>query len=520
MKNICARGLTIKWLTVLTAALVIVLAGVLVLSFYGVPCIVDLKVASSVRLENDTEQWDRFLDLPIPVITNVYLFTVTNSEDVLKGALPVVQEVGPYVYRQNLTRRILSTDSSEDSVTYEKHTAITFDQELSGDHTEDDMVTVINPALLVLTQITSSVEQLVVTGCLEKIFPPEYVKLFIHSDVRTLMFEGFPFANMTEEMGYACNIVRNQVIQKTKVMKNVEYIYNEEFPEVVQMLKFSYLGFKTQHPDGVYTVNRGIDDISKLGTIMRWNYSPFTPYYGRMESLNNDTCKRVRGGDSMIYPPSVSKDSSFEIFSTDICRTVKLSYAGEGTYEGIKGYRFEPSEDTFYPVTPNVENDCYCTKRTLNPKGEPSCYLDGIVDVMDCFGAPLLLSFPHFLYAEKYLNGVRNLAAPNKSIHEIYLLLEPNTGIPLQGKKRVQLNVVLRPISHMPFAANLPETVLPLLWIDEGAELTQDLIDMLNDQFFDIVKIANGVKFTLIAISAAAVLVAGGILIRKKYIHW
>lgn len=43
---------------------------------------------------------------------------------------------------------------------------------------------------------------------------------------------------------------------------------------------------------------------------------------------------------------------------------------------------------------------------------------------------------------------------------------------------------------------------------------------MLNDQFFDIVKIANGVKFTLIAISAAAVLVAGGILIRKKYIHW
>lgn len=72
--------------------------------------------------------------------------------------------------------------------------------------------------------------------------------------------------------------------------------------------------------DGVYTVNRGIHDIKQLGNIMRWNESETLPFWGQINSINNDTCKKVRGTDATIYPPRIKKGDYFEIFSPDICR--------------------------------------------------------------------------------------------------------------------------------------------------------------------------------------------------------
>jgi lysosome membrane protein 2 len=52
----------------------------------------------NVRLDNGTEQWDRWVELPIPLDFKVYFFNVTNVEAVQNGEQPIVEEVGPYVY--------------------------------------------------------------------------------------------------------------------------------------------------------------------------------------------------------------------------------------------------------------------------------------------------------------------------------------------------------------------------------------------------------------------------------------
>ena len=39
-----------------------------------------------------------------PMYQNVYLFNLTNPDDVLQGGSPVFQEIGPYVYRLVLFR--------------------------------------------------------------------------------------------------------------------------------------------------------------------------------------------------------------------------------------------------------------------------------------------------------------------------------------------------------------------------------------------------------------------------------
>jgi hypothetical protein len=51
-----------------------------------------------VLLVNGTEAYERWRKLPLALFFKVYVFNVTNPEDVQNGANPIVQEVGPYVY--------------------------------------------------------------------------------------------------------------------------------------------------------------------------------------------------------------------------------------------------------------------------------------------------------------------------------------------------------------------------------------------------------------------------------------
>ncbi|CAH1116434.1 unnamed protein product [Phaedon cochleariae] len=513
----CSRFFSVKVLCVFTAVLTIIFAGVLVLAFYGVPVIIDKTIQNSVQLDDGTIQWDRFVDLPVDIILKIFLYHVKNPDEIVAdGAKPILEERGPYCYKQNIHKNILSTNSTEDTVTFERTFNTTYDQEASGNLTEDDKIVILNPVILTLFKITSVVERFVVLGCLDRILPEQYNKLFIEVDIRTIMFEGFAFAKLSNDLGPACNIVRNQVLLKTLPMKNVQRILDEE--GVITELRFAFLQYKIRYPDGKYTVNRGLDDITKLGQIIRWNDESELSFWGRIQSTNNDTCNKVRGSDSTIYPPHVTKTRTFDIYSTDICRIVQISFQTTDTYSGIDAYRFGITKDTFRSATPNPENDCYCIQQSTDVDGEPSCFLDGVLDVFPCFGAPILLSFPHFLYAdESYVDAIDGLSPPDPDIHELFLLIEPNTGTPLQGMKRVQLNTAMMPIKYIPATSNLSKVIMPMLWLEEGVSLPQNLIDELSSKYFNVVKIVTGVMYGLIAVAAASVLISSGFLMRKNY---
>lgn len=46
-----------------------------------------------------TEQFDRWVDIPIPFDFKVYVFNVTNPREIENGGVPNVQEIGPFVYK-------------------------------------------------------------------------------------------------------------------------------------------------------------------------------------------------------------------------------------------------------------------------------------------------------------------------------------------------------------------------------------------------------------------------------------
>lgn len=55
-------------------------------------------ISQSVQIVKGTEQYDRWVELPQPLDFKVYIFNVTNVEEIQKGLQPKVEEIGPYVY--------------------------------------------------------------------------------------------------------------------------------------------------------------------------------------------------------------------------------------------------------------------------------------------------------------------------------------------------------------------------------------------------------------------------------------
>eukprot|EP00854_Cymbomonas_tetramitiformis_P004325 gene4325-5319_t len=78
-----------------------------------------------------------------PTYMKYYIFNVTNSEDVLKGDLPILEERGPYAYREHKNKNEFQTiETSEDLLLkYIPQTYYVWDEEASGDVSEDDVFT-------------------------------------------------------------------------------------------------------------------------------------------------------------------------------------------------------------------------------------------------------------------------------------------------------------------------------------------------------------------------------------------
>ncbi|XP_050304666.1 sensory neuron membrane protein 2-like [Anthonomus grandis grandis] len=522
--NLCTKCCSIRMVICWTVLTGVLFAGSLVLAFYGIPAIITILIHGQTRLVEGTDQWDRFTELPFALNFSIRFFNVTNADDVLTGSKPDLSETRPYTYKLNIKREnIRSDDSEEDSVTYSRK--LTFDFDASGNNTENDKIRVINPLLMSLFQMTSVIERIAAVGCFDKILTPAGLdEIFLDTTVKELLWDGIKFAKANEEgLGVACGIIRNTLITRANKIRVIEVENNgttEEYAKI-SILNFKTSNYLKESPDGIYTINRGIDNMTALGNVMRWNHDSKLRTFGHASATNNETCQTIRGTDATIFHPGIKENEDLWVYNTDICRTIKLGYVNSNeTYKGITGIRFEASKRIFRPSTLLEENDCYCSKATTDETGTARCYLDGVFDLKPCIGAAILLSQPHFLNADaKYLNNTGQGLQPDHDKHGIYLLIEPNTGTPLEAMKRVQLNSVLKKQSFLSSLTpqEMHEGVFPILWLEEGVQLPQNLIDLLNDMYSTPVKIATACKYALIATFAALFTGCMFLIFRKSF---
>lgn len=191
--------------------------------------------------------------------------------------------------------------------------------------------------------------------------------------------------------------------------------------------------------DGRFNMYTGQNDITHMGTVTSWNEQPRVPFYG-------GTCGMINGTTGELWAPNIQLNKSVTVFATDVCRSVSLSFDGEEEYFGVTAGRWIGDDRMFDNGIKYPEDACFCTnKPTECPDLQP-----GVLNVSDCrYGAPAFVSYPHFYLADQSYQSAVDGLAPNKSLHQFSMAVEPTTGIPMHVNARLQINVMLQPLEHI-----------------------------------------------------------------------
>lgn len=210
------------------------------------------------------------------------------------------------------------------------------------------------------------------------------------------------------------------------------------FPEI-PFKKFGWFALRngSAEYDGRFEIYTGKDDIKKLGIFKTWNGKETL---GTMKG----ECDKIKGTTGELWPPFDTKSKNkpdATMFIPDVCRSLTLKYDSKIERHDIKGWKWVGDDSMFDNGHIYPENECFCQA----DKKECPNIKPGIFNVSKCqFGAPAFASFPHFYLAdESYLKNIDGLS-PNKTKHEMYVALEPEIGLPLEIRARLQINLFVR----------------------------------------------------------------------------
>jgi len=198
----------------------------------------------------------------------------------------------------------------------------------------------------------------------------------------------------------------------------------------------------------------GKNDINTLNNYVQWHEKSSIDIWKESESIN--------GTDGYGFRPGIDQNTNLSVWMEDILRKIDIYYTESRNLYGINLQRYAP-----VPATFNV-NDKYYQ------------YIAGFANLTNAKNSPIYISKPHFLDVPgDWLTKVSGLN-PIRDNHDTYLDVEPLTGVVMDAKKRLQLNIYITPnptqfdvfsvINRFP-----KNTTYPILWVQEGSAITEDL---------------------------------------------
>ncbi|XP_065158178.1 sensory neuron membrane protein 1-like isoform X2 [Atheta coriaria] len=422
------------------------------------PRLIKSQIKNMLALKQGNEIRDMYVKVPFPLTFKVYMFNVTNPLEISeKGAMPIVQEIGPYIYDEWKEKVDTVDDESDDTMEYRIKNTFIFNRAQSGSLTGDEVITMLHP---LIAGIAMAVERekpgalALVNKALTSIYRnPTHP--FLTTTVDALLFSGVDIAcNVTDFAGKAvCTQLRNEAKDLIEIEPGI--------------FRFSLFGPKNGTIGQKVKVKRGVQNIMDLGQVVEFEGKP------KLDMWGSEECNTYGGTDSTIFPPFLKEEDGLVSFAPDICRRLPAYYVENTKYDGISVRRYSAD---FGDQSKVKAEKCYCPS-------EDFCYKKGIHDMYKCVGAPFVASLPHFyLSDESYQKGVRGLN-PTKDKHEIIILFESLTGSPVFAKKRMQFSLPIHAIPKVTTMANMPDVMMPLFWVEEGVELNRTWTGQLRTLF-------------------------------------
>jgi len=471
--------LNLKRFLFLSLALLLLVGGLVLLTTHTT--IFMYIYGSQFTLSPTSSSFPMWRDLPAPMLASMYLFKVLNPDQVLKGAKPELEEVGPYVFteKHHKTKLVWNRNGT---VTYRQVRTWNFMSDLSKGSLEDN-VTILNSVAPTIGAIVASMSDM------WRPMVNSYLKeehLFVTKTVREILFDGYNdplfdnLANLVNMVPFVQNLI----------------------PDGSLMDKFAFFYGRngTDYVDGVWNIYTGSTNTSLIGQVHSWNYSTRGYFPGE--------CGQVRGGAGEFYPPGV-EETYLEMFSNDLGRTLRFYFNKEVSVKGINSYEFVADKSLFANGTENPLNACYQPHSSLLPSGVYNSSLAR-------FNAPVFVSQPHFYQADPYyLDLVGSGLSPNSSLHSTYMRVEPSAGVPIDVAARFQLNVLLDKVDGIAMLKNVSKTFFPVLWFENKAQVPDNLVFKMK-LLANLPEILQGVGWVQIGVSLSICIIGTLILTSKR----
>ncbi|VDO30845.1 unnamed protein product [Onchocerca flexuosa] len=424
------------------AQILLLVAGILLI-FFGIlmvflaPYLINSKIRQKKNFAQDSELNYYWENPDYKYRSEIFIYSVNNSHQILSGNKPEMVQIGPYVFGVQVGRNILGYGNR--SVKYQSFQSFIFDRNDSCEECSMHRKIIIpNIIFQKFAEISSNP---VVSSIAHSSQP------FLKVSVDDALFKGY----VDPHLASVCTIPLADIICKSW---NV--------PDKIGFLL---------HKNGAQRVveaSTGSEDGSiEAGELLSWDGLNLLPE----NWWNSKHARKINGSDGGLYKPFIKKTDKLYLFAPDICRSIHLTFAEEFVYKDVPAYRFIVKEDLLDPAVPGNEAFCHDDGRIFFSEDE-KCLPKGLLDLSHCYNGkpPIVFSLPNFLYAdERIKKSVIGLNESSVEHDSITLEIEPRTGTLLRIYIRYQINIAILKSQKMINDFNgtdlskIRSTIVPLL---------------------------------------------------------
>ncbi|XP_043269958.1 protein croquemort-like isoform X2 [Venturia canescens] len=428
-----------------------------------------------LTLTPTSKSYSLWKETPLPMYLKLHLFNWTNPEDfyVSSKIKPHFVEMGPYVFKE--------VDSKENQVWNDNNNTVTFQQkrvwhfvESMSNGSLSDQVTNLNPVATTIAYMMR--------------YKIDMIKMLINSGMRAA-HENLTVTKTVEELlfnGYDDRMLK----WATKLNKSL-----------VPFDKFGWFYQRNNSApyDGTFNMLTGHGNIHDLGVLKEWNYS-------NKSKFHSSTCGEISGSLGDLWGP-VKDAETLQFFAPDVCTSMNLVFNNLTEHSGITGREYISNREMLDNGTLVESRKCYCDGI--------ECIPSGAFNVSKCkFGAPAFISLPHFYLADESYRSAIDGMEPHEEKHRFSITIEPKTGIPMQVRGKLQLNLLIQPDKFIEIFKNVPRTFVPMLWFSQEADLTSSLASQVK--FVLILPLLGQVTlYGIAAIGFLLLAIGTGIYIRR-----
>jgi len=222
--------------------------------------------------------------------------------------------------------------------------------------------------------------------------------------------------------------------------------------------------------------------VSLIRSFYKWSgmdYLKCTMGNSAVLAYPNPASNRIWGSDGLQFPPFPPENSSLPLWFTEIWREMPVQNVNGTmvTKKGITLRRFVIPTSVLQNSTQNPANAAYYQNGFYGLFNATNCAARNV---------PIFPSKPHFLDADPRLReGVVGLS-PDRERHDTFFDVEPNTGVAMSVRKRVQINVHLKPIQvgFQTWFSHLKDVYLPVSWVDGGGDIPDQQADFFKNSVY------------------------------------